>query len=391
MKATSFTLLVSLEFGVVLMCLFSIAYLATIDWKKNRWLILAFVVFSGPVINGLLSSARYDVLPYNSWILNPAPLLLLFPALYFYTFDLVKPNTSTHLTRSVHTIPFFVFYIINGIIGFELPINMMKDETKCYFLIAFMIATISVSLFYGYQILRLVWLNQNKYQNQYAETNIFLTLDWLKWMIYILIGMPIIGGIGNYMMLKNGIELSTFPSTITMLFTCCTLAYFSFRQKTLYSQRLPIPKKSESKSVQEKAVGKTSISSKATKTENSSSNISISKDEKSVYIAQIETYMTEEQPFLNPKIRMPELAKSLKISRHVFSYLINEHYNMNFFYFINQYRIEYAKALLLDKENDFYTLETISQMAGFNSKSTFNTRFKELVGKSPTAFKKEGK
>ena len=86
---------------------------------------------------------------------------------------------------------------------------------------------------------------------------------------------------------------------------------------------------------------------------------------------------------------MPELAKELKIPRYIFSHLINQHYQVNFFHFINQYRIDYAKGLLQSKEYEHYTLETIGEMSGFNSKSTFNARFKEFVGKSPTAFKKE--
>jgi AraC-like DNA-binding protein len=96
--------------------------------------------------------------------------------------------------------------------------------------------------------------------------------------------------------------------------------------------------------------------------------------------------MTTQKPFLNPKIRMPELAHSLNIPRHIFSALINEDYQMNFFHFINQYRVEYAKTLLVDKEYQHYTLESIGELSGFNSRSTFNRIFKNVTGKSPKEF-----
>jgi AraC-like DNA-binding protein len=60
---------------------------------------------------------------------------------------------------------------------------------------------------------------------------------------------------------------------------------------------------------------------------------------------------------------------------------------LNFFEFINKYRIEEAKKFLLDKEKAYLTIAAISFEAGFNSVSSFNTVFKKMVKMTPSQFK----
>jgi AraC-like DNA-binding protein len=60
---------------------------------------------------------------------------------------------------------------------------------------------------------------------------------------------------------------------------------------------------------------------------------------------------------------------------------------MNFFDFINQYRVEEAKKLLADVETKRSILD-IALMVGFNSTSTFYTAFKKFTGDSPVKFRK---
>jgi AraC-like DNA-binding protein len=151
-----------------------------------------------------------------------------------------------------------------------------------------------------------------------------------------------------------------------------TLSYYSFQQPQLFSDELSLSRISDEPTQNDLLA--------------STSENSLSDQEKILFIQKLENVMTTQKPFLNPKIRMPELAHSLNIPRHIFSALINEHYQMNFFHFINQYRVEYAKTLLVDKEYQHYTLESIGELSGFNSRSTFNRIFKNVTGKSPKEF-----
>jgi len=55
---------------------------------------------------------------------------------------------------------------------------------------------------------------------------------------------------------------------------------------------------------------------------------------------------------------------------------------------INKYRVLEAKELLKRPENQNYTIDVISQMAGFKSKSSFNACFKKLTRNTPSEFRK---
>ncbi len=69
--------------------------------------------------------------------------------------------------------------------------------------------------------------------------------------------------------------------------------------------------------------------------------------------------------------------------------MINRHFQKNFFEFINGYRIDEAKKLLANEKYEKVTIIEIMAQVGFNSKATFNTFFKKLVGVTPSQYRKE--
>jgi AraC-like DNA-binding protein len=81
----------------------------------------------------------------------------------------------------------------------------------------------------------------------------------------------------------------------------------------------------------------------------------------------------------------------MAISIHDLSYLLNEAFGMNFFRFINLYRIEEAKQLMISEKYRHLNILGIAYSAGFNSKTTFNTAFKKETGVSPSQFMQQVK
>ncbi|MCK5455567.1 MAG: AraC family transcriptional regulator, partial [Melioribacteraceae bacterium] len=67
--------------------------------------------------------------------------------------------------------------------------------------------------------------------------------------------------------------------------------------------------------------------------------------------------------------------------------VINTKTGMNFFDFINRYRIEEVKKEIIKPENDNLTLLAVAMDVGFNSKSSFNTLFKKYVGLTPSKYR----
>jgi len=110
----------------------------------------------------------------------------------------------------------------------------------------------------------------------------------------------------------------------------------------------------------------------------------INQDEASVSIQKLEEIMMKDKLFKDPNLKSSDVSKKIGLSTHQFSQLLNDNLGKNFALFVNEYRIDTAKTMLL--EDTKLTLEVIGYECGFNSKSTFYTTFKKLVGKTPKQF-----
>jgi AraC-like DNA-binding protein len=103
----------------------------------------------------------------------------------------------------------------------------------------------------------------------------------------------------------------------------------------------------------------------------------------------IQQYMVDRKPYLNHLLTIDNLANQLNIAPRTLSQIINRHFLQNFFEFINQYRIDESKILLVSEEHKKSTMLEVMDLAGFNSKATFNTFFKKIVGLTPTQYRKQ--
>lgn len=93
----------------------------------------------------------------------------------------------------------------------------------------------------------------------------------------------------------------------------------------------------------------------------------------------------KEKPYLNEQCNLKNLASMLNLRSHQLSEFLNNDLNMGFSVFINKYRIEYAKTLLVkDKEKN--VLE-IAYETRFGNKTSFNKVFKEMTGSTPLQFR----
>ena len=99
-------------------------------------------------------------------------------------------------------------------------------------------------------------------------------------------------------------------------------------------------------------------------------------------------YMESNKPYLKSDLKISELADSLSVPYHQLSQLINDEFFVNFYDFINKYRVEDAKKLLIENNRNFKIL-AIAYEVGFNSKATFNRVFKKFTDLTPSEFKEK--
>ncbi|HEY4326625.1 MAG TPA: ABC transporter permease [Mucilaginibacter sp.] len=91
--------------------------------------------------------------------------------------------------------------------------------------------------------------------------------------------------------------------------------------------------------------------------------------------------------YQDPELSLNTLAEKLHLSPHELSRIINTALKKNFHDFVSEYRVAEVIRKMQNPTFDHITLLGIAYDSGFNSKSTFNRIFKEMMGKSPVEFK----
>ncbi|PUA27881.1 MAG: AraC family transcriptional regulator [Cellvibrio sp. 79] len=106
-------------------------------------------------------------------------------------------------------------------------------------------------------------------------------------------------------------------------------------------------------------------------------------------IDRIRTTMEQQQLYLKQNLNIEEFARHVGIHYREVSSIINKHFDTNFFEFVNEYRVNKAKQMLVDKNNVDMTILDILLESGFNSKSSFHRFFKRYTGMSAADFRKQ--
>lgn len=96
----------------------------------------------------------------------------------------------------------------------------------------------------------------------------------------------------------------------------------------------------------------------------------------------------KKRPYHKLNLNIEDIAEALNTNTRYVSQVINETFEMNFFNFVNKFRIDEAKEILQSKDSERYTIEGVAKMVGFNSKSSFNGAFKKSTGYTPSEYKK---
>jgi AraC-like DNA-binding protein len=319
---------------------------------------------------------RENNYPYPFLLFTAPPFLLLHgPFLWFYIKSFTIREFRFKPIYLLHFLPFLAMLAEHSIDLFFLPaaekIDIAYNEEFVHFLsypVFMTLIVVSPLVYFSWGLL--IIKNYNSHLKNYFSKLNDINLNWLRILL--------IASITFYFIVNGSFFVSLFKpfesfyemqfmsfafSTIYVLF----LGLYGHKQVNLFANHsIPfdleqiVPEPSSQKNLDES---------------------------EKLFIENLLSSMEKEKPFLNPDVNLATLSSALKTSPDRLSNTLNNNLNMNFYDFINHYRIEEFKKECRLEKNKNYTFIAIAYNCGFNSKATFNRVFKNATGLTPKEFK----
>lgn len=315
------------------------------------------------------------------------------PFLYLYTFYLLRGRRRFAPVHIFHFVPFFLFTTYYFLV--------VKDSSATrvsffnYFLTFAFIVSASAYTAWVFMLLRT--FRKNIKREMYSYDNASNRLFWLNYVTILFVITFFIYFLVKLVAYDSNVEIVTALGLTWLAFS---VSYFAIRQPALYKEAtldtgLTLTEKMSDTLNRIDAPAKVVTQEKTpqheTPHEPKEQALNELTDEKRQQIERLLRFMKEEKPYLNPELTLPELASRVNIQKHQVTHLLNVFIGKNFFEFVNEYRLEEVKRRLNEPRYEHLTLVAIAYDCGFNSKSTFNSFFKEYTGQTPSEFRKENK
>ncbi|MEO1217573.1 MAG: helix-turn-helix domain-containing protein [Bacteroidota bacterium] len=273
------------------------------------------------------------------------------PLFYLYFKTKQEPSQRLKIRHWLHLLPMFILTIFYLIVFSIFIYSANRGLLKLYSLIAAVSIVISQLSYYGYILTQLYRLPKEKLTH----------LTWLKPNMWIAI-VPCVLVIVSIVFHLNPIYVRYLGYTGIFILVI-----------NILRNGISIPEQEQEVEVENPNNSKYEKSG-------------IDQDLSKAYMLALVDLMENEKLFLDSELNLANLANRLNIPPHHLTQAINTQLGKNFYQFINEYRIEYAKSRIkaLPSEN----LLQIAFSSGFKSKTTFNKYFKQQFGQAPSDFRK---
>jgi AraC-like DNA-binding protein len=340
----------------------------------NQLLSLTIVIVNVHLTYLMVLDTNLDNLfPFSLWI--PYSFLTgVGPMILFYTKALTDIDFSISKVDAKHFVPVLVevglqgIMIIQGISDGELLYN-----TPLYFYVTPLVLIWAAGSIYYYLRLSLgiinnheVWVLRN-FSNLKEITLLWLRkliiyyrLLWIVWVPFVITFLLFF----RFQLLYLSIVLALYFLMLILVYLTLWIGLEGFGRNLIF------------------------VRHKEEKTENK--NFSrLTAQEIQSQVERINQLMALEKIYLNENLSLRDLALHLKADPNFISFILNSHLGCNFYDFVNRYRIEEFKNKLNNPNNKHLSLLGIALESGFNSKTTFNRVFKQVMGITPTEFQKK--
>lgn len=370
---------------IFLIAAFNALFFALLIFQKKKALhdkvLILWLIYLGVYtgIYALFSETMFD----NFHILSASFISLLLlhgPFLFLYISTLADINFKMNQTKLIHFAPFVLFNLFLLIasqypeISEGIRLNHTHGMHKPVWVFNLFLISVVLSgpFYFILSILSLKRLDVNIFNNFSTLENV--NLSWLRKLIYtfgfIWTALMIFATIHHVFNMFSWI-FCTHGLTLSLSVFIIIIGYLGLKQKEIF---VNFPDSGSEFVTEERA---------------KYSGVAADEEETKHYVSNLRQYMDAEKPYLDPEISLPELSKRLGVSSHFLSRVINEQLGVNFFDFVNRYRVEEVKLRITDPKFNYLSILGIAFESGFNTKSTFNRVFKKTTGLTPKEFREQ--
>jgi AraC-like DNA-binding protein len=352
-----------------------------------------FIIANGVIALGPVMSS----LPPKSYTLYIAfvfpALFLLPPSLWLYVEGLTSIKPWRLQVKHLRQYTLVGFGIIITLLILSLPEAVrhaifiegtdVESGSATTVVISVLLAVIVWAGQCIYTAFRIIYrlINYRKQLKDLFSNNEQRDLNWLNWFLTFAITVWLISFISllSSSLLEDSFFNQRVEASLSLILVWC-LAHFGLQQKRgLFEQPLEVePIDNAQSKVSEKKVIIESIPTKKYQ------RSALSKEQAERIAEKINLAMAQDKHYLDASLSLHKLAKLVAISPNYISQTLNETLKMNFFDFVNQWRIEAAKPKIMANKD---TVLHIALDVGFNARSSFYKAFKQETGLTPSEFR----
>lgn len=344
-------------------------------------------------------------LPFSKRLIGALMLLIAFQYIkdlpwvsYFYTNDCFRDRLSTCI--DIVTVPLYVLVLVE----FCRPGSVTLRRafwTGLPFLISSLLYIVFVNSFFFYVLIAMsvaygtwyaVWTLHElpKYHRRLKEEYSYDEEINLHWLCGVMILFYVILAAWVYQALFKGYFSDIVYMTVSLV-SWSVVCYFINRQDVVFREVVGSSGSGAADSSDIEAQTTDSPEQQSCPQPAVPASVSVesspqTSDVDEQMVADIYKAFEEDRIYLNPKLRLSDLAARIGTNRTYMSQYFNHKCEQSFYEYVNNYRVRHSMVLLSDTD---YTLEIIAEMSGFNSLSTFRRAFILQNGCSPQQYRSE--
>lgn len=333
----------------------SLLWYSSSKWRtSNRFLALVLLSFAIVIINTILRLSIYKTSLQEYELFANACVMLIAPSLFHYMKSRFKEGNSARIY--LHYLPFFCYSSILVLLlalgsHYKTSVYAWQDLGLIFFHLQF-----ATYLYFTFRLMRRLSIDHASEEGVKDST--------FPWMKRLFIAISSAWFLALTFFLVEAFfhllpDLLTLNVSLIFVFIVGQLAYKSYHLPNQFVHSSVVQQSDLSYSIQLE------------------------------FEQKLHAALSEERLYLDPHLNMHDLAKHCQFPARQLSQYLNQYKQVNFFEYINGFRVEHLKALLSSPGSSQYTINALAEQSGFRSISTAYGAFKKHVGKTPAQFKKE--